>query len=282
MLATASRPKRAIWTRPLGVETRLVERGLDPIGSLSRIEADAAVTLALGGGEARVPTLGLAQLGGNLLWLGAHFLDADDLRARSLEPEREALFRTGSQAVDVQERIRIGTSQRRTDIDSGLARQVRIPLESLLVAFEQASRLFEADVVAPQRAFDDLTHLFDQGSALVLHVGEDVFHGVALDDVIDRVTALVVELDVNGIGVSKQVVEVTQDLLIRTDQEHADVIGCARPGVELDQLLCFTGIDEPIDLPSLSQVKSTKTPRRVGCSSRRWMGITGKSCLTAQ
>ena len=35
-------------------------------------------------------------------------------------------------------------------------------------------------------------------------------------------------------------------------------------------------------LPSLSQVRSAKTPRRVGSSSRRWIGITGKSCFTAQ
>jgi hypothetical protein len=35
-------------------------------------------------------------------------------------------------------------------------------------------------------------------------------------------------------------------------------------------------------LPSLSQVRSAKMPRRVGSWSRRWIGITGNSCFTAQ
>ena len=35
-------------------------------------------------------------------------------------------------------------------------------------------------------------------------------------------------------------------------------------------------------VPSLSQVRSAITPRRVGSSSRRWIGSTGKSCFTAQ
>ena len=35
-------------------------------------------------------------------------------------------------------------------------------------------------------------------------------------------------------------------------------------------------------LPSLSQVRSAMMPRRVGFSLRRWIGITGKSCFTAQ
>ena len=35
-------------------------------------------------------------------------------------------------------------------------------------------------------------------------------------------------------------------------------------------------------LPSLSQVMSPSTACRVGRSSSRWIGITGKSCLMAQ
>ena len=34
-------------------------------------------------------------------------------------------------------------------------------------------------------------------------------------------------------------------------------------------------------LPSESQVRSAKVPRRDGASSRRWIGITGKSCFIA-
>ena len=35
-------------------------------------------------------------------------------------------------------------------------------------------------------------------------------------------------------------------------------------------------------LPSESQVISPSTAGRVGCSSRRWIGMMGKSCLMAQ
>ena len=35
-------------------------------------------------------------------------------------------------------------------------------------------------------------------------------------------------------------------------------------------------------LPSLSQVRSASTARRVGCSLSRWIGSVGKSWRTAQ
>ena len=87
----------------------------------------------------------------------------------------------------------------------------------------------------------------------------------------------------HGVGVAEQVVQVAEDLLVGADQEDADVVGLRR-SQGCSSSTSFTScvsMNWSI-LPSLSQVRSAKTPRRVGFSSSRWIGMIGNSCFIAQ
>ena len=91
------------------------------------------------------------------------------------------------------------------------------------------------------------------------------------------------QVDVHGVRVAEQVVQVAEDFLVRADQERAEVV---RLAVEVVQRAAcgFTSrrsMNWSI-LPSESQVMSPSTAWRVGFSFSRWIGMTGKSCLMAQ
>jgi hypothetical protein len=99
----------------------------------------------------------------------------------------------------------------------GLALQVRVALQPGHVV---------RDEVVPVRAVEVLClgDLPAEGLQQVrrpeLHVVEHLGHRIAVHEVADLV-AVVGEADVHGVGVAEQVVEVAQDLLIGTGEEHA-------------------------------------------------------------
>ena len=66
-----------------------------------------------------------------------------------------------------------------------------------------------------------LANAFDHVFGIVLQVAQNFVDGVALDDIRDAVS-VVFEPDVNRIRIPKEIVQVTQDLLVRTAQEHAE------------------------------------------------------------
>jgi hypothetical protein len=103
-------------------------------------------------------------------------------------------------------------------------------------------------VARAQRLVGRAPNALDQSPSVVLNVVEDLADVVALDDVDDRVVAVVVEPDVDGIGVAEQVVQVAEDLLIGADQEDADVVGLAVPLVQLEHALLVAAGDELVDL----------------------------------
>ena len=73
---------------PLGVEARLVERSLDPLGLRPRVEPDPAVPESLGRRERHVPARRRARLVRDLFREGPHLLHprARRLRNRSRKP----------------------------------------------------------------------------------------------------------------------------------------------------------------------------------------------------
>ena len=55
--------------------------------------------------------------------------------------------------------------------------------------------------------------------------------------------------DVHGVGVAEQVVEVAEDLLVRADEEDAEVVVLALVlGVQLEHVLDVAQVDERVDL----------------------------------
>ena len=109
--------------------------------------------------------------------------------------------------------------------------------------------------------------LRDQLVGVELHVVQHLAHRVALDDGVEHDVAVLVEADVDGVGVAEQVVQVAEDLLVRAEQERAEVVRLAVEGVQLQRAACTSrrSMNWSI-LPSESQVMSPSTAWRVGGS----------------
>ena len=76
----------------------------------------------------------------------------------------------------------------------------------------------DRDALVEEGLFGFLANALDQVFDIVLHVTDNFGHRITLDDVFDLV-AFGGELDVDGICISKQVVEIAHDLLVRTTEE---------------------------------------------------------------
>ncbi|MBL0173103.1 MAG: hypothetical protein IPP90_20920 [Gemmatimonadaceae bacterium] len=101
---------------------------------------------------------------------------------------------------------------------------------------------------------------------------------IAFYKVGNLVAALIVETDMHGVGVAKQVVQIAQDLLVQPRQEDAKDIVLAIP--ELMQLKAgatFLSPHESVDLAIESQVTSCNVPRRSGSSVKPVDGHDGNS-----
>ena len=56
-----------------------------------------------------------------------------------------------------------------------------------------------------------------------MHIVEHLGHGFAVDNLVDFVV-VGEHVDVHGIGVTKQIVQVTQNLLICTHKKHSEIV----------------------------------------------------------
>ena len=131
-------------------------------------------------------------------------------------------------------------------------------------------------------ASTDAAHARDEVLLVVLHVGEHLGHRVALDHVLDAVV-VAVDPDVHGVGVAEEVVQVAQDLLVGADQEGGDQVLAAVRAVQLEEALHVAQVDELVDLAVAVAGEVGDDARGAAAAwFRRWIGIVGKSCFTAQ
>ena len=102
--------------------------------------------------------------------------------------------------------------------------EVGISVEATTIGVEEFLTLFEGDFAF----LDGLLHPhFERTNHLlgfVLHVAEHIGNGLTVDDVLD-VVAVLVGRDVNGIGITEEVVHVAKDFLISSDEEYTYVVG---------------------------------------------------------
>src|SRR5690606_2208898 len=85
----------------LVVETRLAEPDLDGVGRRARVDRDAAVSQALRGREACMPSGRNARVEVELIGSRAYFLNADHVRPGLVEETGEALLHAGTKPVHV-------------------------------------------------------------------------------------------------------------------------------------------------------------------------------------
>jgi len=83
-------------------------------------------------------------------------------------------------------------------------------------------------------------------------------------------------------GCRRQVVHVAEDFLVRADEKDREVVRVAVQRVQRQRALDVAAVDELVDLP-VRVAGDVAEHGVVGRGlSRRWIGITGKSCLMAQ
>ena len=113
---------------------------------------------------------------------------------------------------------------------------------------------------------DRAAQVREQVGLEVLDVLEHVLHALAAQDVRQARPAGLVEVDVHDVRVAEQVVHVAQDLLVRADQEEAEVVGLVLlQRVQLERALDVAQVDEAVDLAVrvAGDVGQDRAPRRL-------------------
>ena len=126
--------------------------------------------------------------------------------------------------------------------------QVGVALEAVFVEAEHAAGFRVVDAAVADRGFDVGAELRDQRFGVELDVVEHFADRVALDHRVEHDRVVVIQRDVHGVRVAEQVVEVAENLLIRADQEHAEVIRLAVERVQRQRFLDVAAVDELVDL----------------------------------
>src|SRR5437764_6873645 len=130
---------------------------------------------------------------------------------------------------------------------SGL--QVGIALQAFFVEAEQLAGFLVGHAAFADGGFDILAQGGHEAVDVELDVVEDLTHGIALDHGVENGVADLVELDMDGVGIAEQVVEVAQDFLVSAEQESAEVVILAvGERVQREGALYVTAIDKLIDL----------------------------------
>ena len=84
--------------------------------------------------------------------------------------------------------------------------------------------LFDRNLAQRHFLFEAVAHLLEDFRPLVLHVFQAFPGGIAVDHRVDHVAGLLVEGDMDGVGVAEEVMQIAEDLLVSADEEEADVI----------------------------------------------------------
>src|SRR5262245_32352830 len=102
--------------------------------------------------------------------------------------------------------------------------QISISAEACLIEVEQLPRFLNSDVIGANRSLDVLAQLIEQLLRVVLHVRQDLAHGVSLDDTVEHNLAALVERDVHRVGVAEEIVQVAEDFLIGAQEKRPEII----------------------------------------------------------
>ncbi len=134
-------------------------------------------------------------------------------------------------------------------IRKGSLLEIRVSLQALFVELKETAGFFVADTLFSHSEFDVFAEGIQQRLRVVLDVVQHFANGVALDDGIENDVAVVVETDVDGVGVAEKVVQIAEDLLISAEEERAqNVATVVLEGMQGQRFLDVAAIDELVHL----------------------------------
>lgn len=101
--------------------------------------------------------------------------------------------------------------------------QIGVAVKSAAVVAKELLALFERDFSLLNALCYPYFELTDEFLRIVLNIFEHLFHGFAIDDLVD-VVAAVFHRKVHGIGVAEKIVQITEYFLVGTNKENAKII----------------------------------------------------------
>ncbi len=135
----------------------------------------------------------------------------------------------------------------RPGLPLGPCRQIGVAGQGFLVKRDRIARLFVVDLSRLDRLFDGVLQILDQFAFVVLDVGEHFVDGVPFDDRLDFHGTLV-QIDVHGMRVTEQVVQIAQDLLVSSDQKDRNLVRLVTlQFMQHQSLSAFAAADKRVD-----------------------------------
>src|ERR1051326_8322162 len=122
--------------------------------------------------------------------------------------------------------------------------EIRVAVQALFVELQQRAALFVRHLAFAQRALHVAAQLRHQRLAVELHVLQHFLDGIALDHRIENGFAVPAQPDMDRIGVAEEVVQIAQNLLVRAEQERAEIVVGAVKRVKLQGALHVAPVDE--------------------------------------
>src|SRR5436190_10093480 len=145
----------------------------------------------------------------------------------------------------------------------GFAFEVRVPLESSDVVSDEGVGFLARDLL---RGTDLSPKSLEKVVGPKLHVVENFGNRIAVHEVRHLPAAVAVEAHVHGIGIAEEIVQVAEDFLICSGEEHAEDVRLAvLEIVQLETRPAILVADEAID-PSVrvaGDVLERSTPHRL-------------------
>src|SRR5882724_3269017 len=127
--------------------------------------------------------------------------------------------------------------------------QIGVPVQSLFIKLQQRTALFIRQPPLTERSLYVAPQQRHQRIALELDVVQHLAYGIALNHRIEHGLARWTQPHVDRVGIAEQIVQVAQNLLIRSQEERPEIIVSAVEGVKFQRALHIATVDERIHLP---------------------------------
>lgn len=127
--------------------------------------------------------------------------------------------------------------------------QISITVECFFVELHELACLDVVDSIFAYSDFDGSLKTIDQVATAELHIVQNLRNRFPFDNCIEHHFAGGRNIHVDGVGISKEIVQVAKNFLIRSDQENPEVVRSSVEFMQHQSSTYVTTINELINLP---------------------------------
>ena len=125
--------------------------------------------------------------------------------------------------------------------------EVGVTIEPLDIAFHKCGGFLKGHLSFADRPLRRRACPLDEIAAVVFNVGQDLGYGVTFDNMFEAIASIRTDTDVDRVGITEEVMEISESLLVRTHQKGTEIVGFVVGGMELDRAFHITEVDELVD-----------------------------------